>query len=361
MSPDVCGPRSAPSAAWKGVLEHYRERLDISDDTEIISLGEGNTPLICSERLSQRTGLEVFLKYEGTNPTGSFKDRGMTMAITKAVESGVEAVVCASTGNTSASAAAYAARAGLLCVVLIPSGNVATGKLAQALVHGAKVVEVRGNFDQAFEITRKLEGPYPVVVVNSTNPFRLEGQKTGAFEICDGLGRAPDYHLVPVGNAGNITSHWRGYREYQASGVIHELPAMFGFQALGAAPIVLGHPVDQPKTIATAIRIGNPASWDGALNAASESGGDITAVSDKAILEAYRLLASEGIFAELASSAPVAGLLQLCRTGRLERGKTAVCVLTGHGLKDPNWAIAGAPRPQLVAAEADAVAQALGF
>ncbi len=322
-------------------------------------MGEGNTPLVHSKSLSQRTGLEVYLKYEGTNPTGSFKDRGMTLAISKAVELGAKAVVCASTGNTSASAAAYAAKAGILCVVLIPSGHVAAGKLAQALVHGAKVVEIKGNFDQAFEVTRKLEGPYPVIVVNSTNPFRLEGQKTGAFEICDALERAPDYNLIPVGNAGNITSYWRGYREYSAAGKIESLPTMFGFQALGSAPIVLGHPVDQPKTIATAIRIGNPASWEGATTAAADSGGEILAVTDKAILEAYRLLAGEGIFCELASAASVAGLLRLSAAATLKPGRTAVCILTGHGLKDPAWAIAGAPKPELTEPEVDAVAGAL--
>ncbi|HEX2178786.1 MAG TPA: threonine synthase [Actinomycetota bacterium] len=347
--------------SWKGIIDHYRDRLEIEDDTPVISLGEGNTPMIFSERISERTGLEVFLKYEGMNPTGSFKDRGMTVAITKAAAAGAKAVVCASTGNTSASAAAYSAKAGILCVVLIPAGNVASGKLAQALVHGAKVVEIRGNFDQAFEITRKLEGPYPIVVVNSTNPHRLLGQKTGAFEICDRLERAPDYHIIPVGNAGNITSYWRGYREYHADGITDTLPAMFGFQAAGSAPIVLGHPVDQPKTIATAIRIGHPASWDGALGAAKDSGGEIRAVTDKAILEAYRLIASEGVFAELASSAPVAGLLQLVAEGRVEKGKTAVCILTGHGLKDPSWAISGAPKPIQVDAQIDAVAEALGF
>lgn len=343
------------------MIDHYRARLPVSEQTPVVTLGEGNTPLLYSESLSSRTGVEVLLKYEGTNPTGSFKDRGMTLAISKAVELGAKAVVCASTGNTSASAAAYAARAGIMCVVLVPVGRVAAGKLAQALVHGAKVVEVKGNFDQAFEVTRKLEGPYPVVVVNSTNPFRLEGQKTGAFEVCDALDRAPDYHLIPVGNAGNITSYWRGYREYAADGIISSLPAMFGFQALGSAPIVLGHPVDQPKTIATAIRIGNPASWEGATNAAGESGGEIQAVSDKAILEAYRLLASEGLFCELASAAPVAGLLRLCAGGRLEAGKIAVCVLTGHGLKDPSWAISGAPKPELAEPEVEAVAAALGL
>ena len=347
--------------SWKGIIEHYRSRLEMDEDSPVVSLGEGNTPMIFSERLSERTGLEVYLKFEGMNPTGSFKDRGMTVAITKAVAAGAKAVVCASTGNTSASAAAYSAKAGILCVVLIPAGNVASGKLAQALVHGAKVVEIRGNFDQAFEITRKLEGPYPVVVVNSTNPHRLLGQKTGAFEICDGLGRAPDYHIIPVGNAGNITSYWRGYREYHDDGVTDSLPQMFGFQAAGAAPIVLGHPVDRPKTIATAIRIGNPASWKTAVAAAQDSGGEIRAVTDKAILEAYRMIASEGVFAELASSAPVAGLLQLAAEGRVEKGRTAVCICTGHGLKDPSWAISAAPKPMQVEAQIDAVALALGF
>lgn len=349
------------AGAWKGIIEHYRAHLDVGEQTKVITLGEGNTPLIYSERLSDLTGLEVHLKYEGTNPTGSFKDRGMTFAITKAVENGAKAVVCASTGNTSASAAAYSAKAGILCVVLIPVGHVAPGKLAQALVHGAKVVEIKGNFDQCFEVTRKMEGPYPVVVVNSTNPHRLEGQKTGAYEVCDRLGRAPDYHLIPVGNAGNITSYWRGYREYKDSGIIDELPKMFGFQALGSSPIVQGYPIDHPKTIATAIRIGNPASWEGALEAASQSGGEIRAVSDRAILEAYRMLASEGVFAELASSAPVAGLLQLSQQGVLEKGRSAVCVLTGHGLKDPSWAISGAPKPALLEADVDAVAQSLGL
>jgi threonine synthase len=245
--------------------------------------------------------------------------------------------------------------------VLIPAGNVALGKLAQALVHGAKVVEINGNFDQAFQITRKLEEHYPVVVVNSTNPFRLEGQKTAAFEVCDTLGRAPDYHLIPVGNAGNITSYWRGYKEYLADGLIDSLPAMYGFQAQGAAPIVLGHTVDDPKTIATAIRIGHPANWQGATSAAAESEGDILAVTDRAILEAYRILAREGVFAELASCAPVAGLLRLVAEGRLEAGKIAVCVLTGHGLKDPSWAIAGAPKPEQCEPDVDVVATALGI
>ncbi len=348
-------------SGWRGIIEEYRSRLPVTDQTPVITLGEGDTPLLHSGTLSKATGVEVYLKYEGANPTGSFKDRGISVAISKAVESGAKAVVCASTGNTSASAAAYAARAGITCAVLIPKGNVAMGKLAQALVHGARVVEIDDNFDRALEITRKLEGPYPVVGVNSINPYRIEGQKTGAFEICDALGRAPDYHLIPVGNAGNITAYWKGYEEYLDDDVIDSVPIMYGFQALGAAPIVKGHPIDQPKTIATAIRIGNPASWQGAKQAAAESGGEICAVSDKAILEAYRVVAREGLFAELASAASVAGLLDLARQGRLEKGKTAVCVLTGHGLKDPSWAIAGAPKPVTIESDIDAVARALGF
>jgi threonine synthase len=313
----------------QGIIEAYRALLPVSDATPVVTLGEGNTPLIHSRKMSDRTGCEVWFKFEGANPTGSFKDRGMTMAISKAVEAGAKAVVCASTGNTSASAAAYSARAGLTCAVLIPEGNVALGKLAQALVHGARVVEVRGNFDQALTVTRKLEDAYPVVLVNSTNPYRIEGQKTAAFEVCDVLGRAPDYHVMPVGNAGNITSYWKGYREYLAEGRIEALPQMLGFQAEGAAPIVRGHPIESPRTIATAIRIGNPASWDGALTAAKDSGGEIRSVRDKDILEAYRLLArEEGLFSELASAASAAGLLQLAADGRLEAGRTVVCVLT---------------------------------
>lgn len=345
----------------RGVIEEYRSLLPVSDSTPVITLGEGGTPLIHSTSLSATTGTEVFLKYEGTNPTGSFKDRGMTLAISKALETGARAVVCASTGNTSASAAAYAARAGMQCIVLIPSGNVALGKLAQALVHGARVIEVRGNFDEALEITRKLEEPYGITMVNSINPYRIEGQKTGAFEVVDALGAAPDYHLMPVGNAGNITSYWKGYREYASLGKADSLPVMFGFQAAGAAPIVMGYPIDKPTTIATAIRIGRPASWEGATEAAQASGGAIEAVTDKQILEAYRLLAREGLFCELASASSVAGLLQVCARGALEPGHSVVCVLTGHGLKDPDWAIAGAPKPVVVEAEMDAVASALGL
>jgi threonine synthase len=345
---------------WHGVIEEFRDSLPVTDATPVVTLGEGGTPLVLSENLSEATGLEVYLKYEGANPTGSFKDRGMTLAISKAIESGAKAVVCASTGNTSASASAYAAHAGITSAVLIPQGNVALGKLAQALIHGAKVIEVKGNFDQALEITRKLEGAYSVTLVNSINPFRIEGQKTAAFEVCDALGRAPDYHVMPVGNAGNITSYWKGYREYVEAGKISNLPAMFGFQAAGAAPIVVGHPIESPMTIATAIRIGNPASWDSAVEAAADSGGEIRAVRDKEILQAYRhLAAKEGLFSELASAASVAGLLQLSEEGLLDARKTVVCVLTGHGLKDPGWAIAGAPSPPLVDPNVDEIAELL--
>ena len=350
-----------PARVWRGVIEEYRDRLPVSEDTPVVTLGEGGTPLVRSERLSAETGCEVFLKFEGANPTGSFKDRGMTLAMSRALEEGSKAVVCASTGNTSASAAAYAGKAGLTCAVLVPSGKVAAGKLAQTLIHGARVLEVEGNFDAALDVARDLAERYPVTLVNSVNPFRLEGQKTAAFEICDALGRAPDYHLTPVGNAGNITSHWMGYREYLDSGVIAEPPALHGFQAAGAAPIVLGHPVERPSTIATAIRIGNPASWERAETAARESEGGIHSVTDREILAAYRRLAGEGLFAELASAASVAGLLQLSAGGRFRPGSTVVCVLTGHGLKDPEWAMALSARPPVVAPDAAAVAAELGL
>jgi threonine synthase len=346
---------------WRGVIEEYRARLPVSEDTPVVTLGEGGTPLVRSEPLSRETGCEVHLKFEGANPTGSFKDRGMTVAISKAVEVGSRAVVCASTGNTSASAAAYAARAGLTCAVLVPRGKVAMGKMAQTLVHGARVMEVEGNFDQALEVARALAERWPVTLVNSVNPFRIQGQKTGAFEVCDALGRAPDHHLIPVGNAGNITAYWLGYSEYAADGVVARVPTMFGFQAAGAAPIVQGRPVARPATIATAIRIGNPASWGSAEKAAAESGGEICAVTDREILAAYRRVAGEGLFAEMASAASVAGLLQLAAEGRLERGSTVVCVLTGHGLKEPDWAIAGASAPVPVPADPAAVADRLGL
>jgi threonine synthase len=346
---------------WRGVIEEYRERLPVTPATPVVTLREGGTPLVRSEQLSDTTGCDVFLKYEGTNPTGSFKDRGMTLAISKAVEEGAKAVVCASTGNTSASAAAYAGKAGLTCGVLVPARKIALGKMAQTLVHGARVLEIEGNFDEAFGVARDLADRRPVTLVNSVNPFRLEGQKTLAFEVCDALGRAPDYHCVPVGNAGNITSHWMGYSEYWRGGVITRPPALFGFQAAGAAPIVNGAPVAEPSTIATAIRIGNPASWERAEKAAGESSGAILAVTDREILRAYRLVARQGLFAELASSASVAGLLKLQAEGRLDAGSTVVCVLTGHGLKEPDWAIAGAGPPPLLPADADAVAATLGL
>jgi threonine synthase len=343
---------------WRGVIEEYRPFLPVDDGTPVVTLLEGGTPLLPAPRLSERVGARVFLKFEGLNPTGSFKDRGMTLAISKAVEEGAKAVVCASTGNTSASAAAYAARAGLTCAVLIPEGHIALGKLAQALIHGAKVLQVRGNFDQALAIVRQLGEKAPVTVVNSTNPFRIEGQKTASFEIVDALGDAPDYHCIPVGNAGNITAYWKGYREYQDAGRVTKLPAIVGFQAEGAAPLVLGHPVEHPETIATAIRIGNPASWYGATAAASESGGGIHAVTDEQILEAYRLLAAtESVFCEPASAASVAGLLSV----GVPEGSTVVCILTGHGLKDPDRAIAEVAVPSAVDADYGAIKAELGL
>jgi threonine synthase len=343
---------------WRGVIEEYRPFLPVDDSTPVVTLLEGGTPLLPAPRLSERVGARVFLKFEGLNPTGSFKDRGMTMAISKAVEEGAKAVVCASTGNTSASAAAYAARAGLTCAVLIPEGHIALGKLAQALIHGAKVLQVRGNFDQALAIVRQLGEKAPVTVVNSTNPFRIDGQKTASFEIVDALGDAPDFHCIPVGNAGNITAYWKGYREYQDAGRVTKLPAMVGFQAEGAAPLVLGHPVEHPETIATAIRIGNPASWYGATSAASESGGGIHAVTDEQILEAYRLLATtESVFCEPASAASVAGLLSV----GVPEGSTVVCILTGHGLKDPDRAIAEVAVPSAVDADYGAIKAELGL
>jgi threonine synthase len=352
---------TAGAHQWRGVIEEYRDRLPVSSDTPVITLREGGTPLVRSEPLSSETGCDVWLKYDGANPTGSFKDRGMTLAISKAVEDGAKAIVCASTGNTSASAAAYAAKAGITCVVLVPKGKVALGKMAQTLVHGARVLEVDGNFDASLDLAKDLAERYPVTLVNSVNPYRLEGQKSAAFEICDALGRAPDVHCVPVGNAGNISSHWLGYSEYLRDGMIGEPPQLFGFQAQGAAPIVRGEPVKDPQTIATAIRIGNPASWEKAVAAATESEGGIRAVTDREILAAYRRVAREGLFAEPASAASVAGLLQLHADGVLAAGSTVVCILTGHGLKDPEWAIAGAAHPVVVPPDAGAVAAELGL
>ena len=344
-------------AGWRGLIEEYRDRLPVTDDTPVITLLEGGTPLVPAPHLSELTGCEVWLKVEGANPTGSFKDRGMTMAISKAKEEGSQAVICASTGNTSASAAAYAARAGMTCAVLVPDGKIALGKLAQALVHGAKLLQVQGNFDDCLDLCRDLSKNYPVTLVNSVNPFRIEGQKTAAFEIVDVLGAAPDVHCLPVGNAGNITAYWKGYSEY-----IGGRPRMLGFQAAGAAPIVTGKRVEKPSTIATAIRIGNPASWNEALAARDESGGDIQAVTDRQILSAYKLLARrEAVFVEPASAASVAGLLQARESGHVSAGERVVCTVTGNGLKDPDWAIAGAPKPVTIAAHVDAAAAALGL
>jgi threonine synthase len=350
------------SPGWPGLIEAYRSRLPVSDSTPVVTLQEGNTPLLPAPELSRRTGCDVYLKIEGLNPTGSFKDRGMTMAITKAVEEGSKAVICASTGNTSASAAAYAARAGLTCAVLVPQGKIAMGKLAQALVHGAQLLQVQGNFDDCLALASKLAIDYPVSLVNSVNQFRIEGQKTASFEIVDVLGDAPDIHCLPVGNAGNITAYWQGYREYAADGVATRTPRMWGFQAAGAAPIVTGQVVEQPNTIATAIRIGNPASWTKALDARDQSGGRIDAVTDRAILAAYRLLArSEAVFVEPASAASVAGLLQVAAAGELEPGQRVVCTVTGNGLKDPEWAISGAPAPVTIPVDAAAAAAQLGL
>jgi threonine synthase len=344
------------------LIEAYRDRLPVTDATPVVTLCEGGTPLIPAGELSARTGCEVYLKVEGANPTGSFKDRGMTMAISKAAEEGAKAVICASTGNTSASAAAYAVRAGMTCAVLVPQGKIALGKMAQALVHGAKLLQVDGNFDDCLELAQKLAVEYPVALVNSVNPFRLQGQKTASFEICDVLGRAPDVHCIPVGNAGNITAYWMGYQEYADDGIVDSTPRMFGFQAAGAAPIVNGAPVANPTTIATAIRIGNPASWTLAEQARDESHGLIDAVTDKQILEAYRLVArSEAVFVEPASAASVAGLLATAADGRLPAGSTVVCTVTGNGLKDPEWAIAGAPKPITVPVDGYAAAVQLGL
>jgi threonine synthase len=355
------GARAGGAHQWRGVIEEYRDRLPVGDDTPIVSLGEGGTPLVRSASLSDETGCDVWLKYDGANPTGSFKDRGMTLAISKALEEGAKAVVCASTGNTSASAAAYASAAALTCAVLVPKGKVAMGKMAQTLVHGARVLEVEGNFDDSLELAQDLAERFPITLVNSVNPYRLQGQKTCAFEVVDALGRAPDVHCVPVGNAGNISSHWLGYSEYLADAVIAEPPRMMGFQAQGAAPIVRGEPVKDPQTIATAIRIGNPASWKLAVAAARESEGAIGAVTDREILSAYRRVAREGLFVEPASAASVAGLLHLHAEGQLVRGATVVCILTGHGLKDPEWAISGAAHPAAVPRDADVVAAELGL
>lgn len=343
--------------AYTGLIEQYRRFLPVTDRTPLITLNEGNTPLIpvpFGHELGD--GVQVWAKFEGANPTGSFKDRGMTMALSKAVEEGASAVICASTGNTSASAAAYAARAGLRCFVVLPKGKIALGKLAQALVHGARVLAIEGNFDEALRLVRALATEGRVTLVNSVNPYRIEGQKTAAFEVCDALADAPDYLAIPVGNAGNITAYWKGFREYAAAGHARKTPVMLGFQAAGAAPLVLGHPVEQPETLATAIRIGNPASWEGAVGAVRESQGRFTPVTDEEILMAYGRLAREaGVFCEPASAASLAGILKLARDGYFRPGSRVVCVLTGHGLKDPDRAVAVAPPLETVPAELPAL------
>jgi threonine synthase len=349
---------------WPGIIERYREYLSVSDATPVITLNEGNTPLVKADNLARliNPDLEIYLKYEGLNPTGSFKDRGMTMALSKAREEDSRAVICASTGNTSASAAAFAARAGIDCFVLIPEGKIALGKLSQAMVHGAKVVQVKGNFDDALRLVREISEEHPVTLVNSINPYRIEGQTSAAFEVCDALGGPPDCHVLPVGNAGNITAYWRGYRTYRERGVTDRLPVMLGFQAAGAAPIVLGHPVEKPETLATAIRIGNPASWKQAEAARDESGGLIEAVTDEEIVEAYKLLAAtEGIFCEPASAATVAGVRKLQERGYFSAGQRLVLTLTGHGLKDPDLAIRVSSPSHTVDAEMGAVLKILGL
>lgn len=355
--------------SYQGVIERYKQYLPVDKNTPIVSLLEGNTPLVYSPKISRFLGknFKVYLKYEGLNPTGSFKDRGMTLAITKAKENNAKAVICASTGNTSASAAAYAARANLKCIVVIPEGAIALGKLAQALIHNAKVVAIRGNFDDALSIVRELSLNYCLELVNSINPYRIEGQKTASFEICDYLGIAPTFHLLPVGNAGNITAYWKGYKEYYVYHKIKHLPRMYGFQAKGSAPIVKGYPIKKPKTIATAIKIGNPASWMSAVQAKEESFGEIKAVSDKEIIHAYKYLArEEGIFVEPASAASIAGLFMLKKNNFFNNisknnENVIVCTLTGHGLKDPQLAVKSIKNPPVVDARIEMVAKAAGI
>ncbi|SEG33270.1 threonine synthase [Paenibacillus sp. UNC499MF] len=340
---------------YMGLLHQYKSYLPVTEKTPLLTLHEGNTPLIRAEKLSEELGLDLYVKYEGLNPTGSFKDRGMVMAVAKAMEEGSPTIMCASTGNTSAAAAAYAARGGLNCIVLIPNNNIALGKLAQAIIYGAKVIAIEGNFDRALEIVREITAKQPITLVNSVNPYRIEGQKTAAFEVCDQLGKAPDYLAIPVGNAGNITAYWKGFKEYQAAGKSSSLPKMIGFEAEGAMAIVKGEPILNPETVATAIRIGNPASWDGAVNAANASDGQINYVTDEEILSAYRKLASqEGIFAEPASAASLAGVIKLKREGHFRQGQSVVCVLTGNGLKDPHNAIQSVEAEPLVVEDSEA-------
>ncbi len=327
---------------YTGLIENYKDRLPVSESTRLISLGEGNTPLIRLDNIPRKLGkaVDIYIKYEGLNPTGSFKDRGMTMAVTKAVESGSKAIICASTGNTSASAAAYAARAGIKAFVLIPEGKIALGKLAQAMIHGAVIIQIKGNFDDGMRLVKEVADHAPVSIVNSINPYRLQGQKTAAFEIIEELGFAPDYHCLPVGNAGNISAHWMGYTEYKEYGKVNNAPKMVGYQAAGAAPFIKGSMVDNPDTIATAIRIGHPQSWDLAWNVQKESGGWFDSLTDEEILAAQKLLTEkEGIFCEPASAASIAGALRDIKSGKIPEGSKVVCTLTGHGLKDPDTAI----------------------
>jgi threonine synthase len=348
--------------AWGGVIRKYRDFLPVGEERWIVSLNEGWTPLIRARRLREVLGrdVDVYLKFEGLNPTGSFKDRGMTVAVSKALEEGSRAVICASTGNTSASAAAYAARAGMKAYVLIPEGKIALGKLSQAMLHGAEVIQIQGNFDEALSLVREITEDYPITLVNSLNPYRIEGQKTAAFEVCDQLGGVPTHHFLPVGNAGNITAYWKGYKEYRDRGRIGSVPKMMGFQAEGAAPIVRGHVIAKPETIATAIRIGNPASWEQAERARDESGGLIDMVTDEEILKAYRYLAQlEGVFGEPASAASVAGLIKMAERDVIRAGDRVVCTITGHGLKDPDSAIGISRKPVSIAPRLDAVLEVM--
>lgn len=347
--------------SWQGLIKEYKEYLPINEKTPLISLYEGNTPLIRSVNLSKDLNIDLYFKYEGLNPTGSFKDRGMVMAVAKALEEGSSTIMCASTGNTSASAAAYGARFGLNTIVLIPDGYIAMGKLAQALQYGAKVVAIEGNFDKALNLVKDITEKNPITLVNSLNPFRIEGQKTSAFEIVDTLGDAPDYLAIPVGNAGNITAYWKGFKEYKENNISSKLPKMKGYQALGASPLVKGQPFENPETIATAIRIGNPASWEKAIQARDQSNGSIQAVSDQEILEAYRLLSNqEGIFAEPASAASLAGIIKSVKNGEIEKNSKVVCVLTGNGLKDPDTCLSSAEKPVSIPADLDSVLNLIG-
>ena len=348
---------------WPGIIKAYQEFMPVNERTKIITLQEGNTPLIFAEKLSNKLNVELYLKYEGTNPTGSFKDRGMTLAITKAVENGDRAIICASTGNTSASASAYGSKAGLKTAVIIPEGKIALGKLTQALMHGAVVIPIKGNFDKALEITREIANNYPITLVNSLNPYRIEGQKSAAFEVCDQLGgEAPDILAIPVGNAGNITAYWKGFKEYYQAGKIMKLPKMIGFEAEGSAAIVKNQVIKNPETVATAIRIGNPVNWEKAVEAANESGGFINFITDQEILETYKELASfEGVFSEPASAASVAGVKKMINLNKIEKGSKIVAVLTGHGLKDPDTAISMIKTPQAVEPDLNKILKIIGL